>query len=330
MNRRIFYAIVGCLLWGISACSSFQQENAVVIQAENVAKLEPILTFPGSAVATSLAFHPTEPIIATGWEDGSVRLIDFEKQSTEVWVETNSVQPAQVIFSPDGSQLVTGSGNGVILWDFATREMKSLMTESLYVLSLSFDATGERLAAVGSGKTWVWDLQAGSIQLNCTCNDEFFFFNPGGEGWGVSGSYFDLAWHDDSNLKWQASLWNAQPAGDVIDGQIEAAAFSSDGRLLAVSFVYEGIRIWETHTQVEHSPLLFDPALAITSLAIHANNQLLAASVLSGSIELWDLQKSEHLLSLGGISLPRAVAFSPDGQLLAVGSENEITLWAVR
>src|SRR5262245_40037500 len=130
MNRLIFYAGALCLFLGISACSPFQGENSAVIQPKNVAKLEPILTFPGSAVATSLAFHPTEPVIAAGWGDGSVLLIDFAEQNTETLVEANSKHPARVIFSADGSQLATGSGNGIILWDFATREMKSLMTES--------------------------------------------------------------------------------------------------------------------------------------------------------------------------------------------------------
>ena len=210
MNRLLIFCLLVVNV-GISACSPFQPGKTPVIQPENVSKLGLVQMVSGSAMATSLAFHPSDPVFAVGWDDGSTTLRNFAEQKTETLIEPNNDRPTHVLFNSNGNWLVSGNQNGVIVWNYATREIKTVFTQTSYVLSISFDAEGNRLATVGSGKTWVWDVHTGSTQLNCLCNDLFFLFNPGGQGPGISGGYWDLSWHDDTTLQWQSILLNAEP-----------------------------------------------------------------------------------------------------------------------
>jgi WD40 repeat protein len=70
---------------------------------------------------------------------------------------------------------------------------------------------------------------------------------------------------------------------------------------------------------------------SVFSLWVHPNGNILASCSLDGTVIFWDLQTHQPIgeplqVNDGGV---RAVAFSPDGNLLAVGADH-LTLWDVR
>ncbi len=68
-------------------------------------------------------------------------------------------------FSPDGTQLVSGSYDATVrLWDIATgKETATLRGHSLPVISVAFSPDGTRLASGSSdGTVRLWDVVSGS------------------------------------------------------------------------------------------------------------------------------------------------------------------------
>lgn len=156
------------------------------------------------------------------------------------------------------------------------------------------------------------------------------------------------------------SLWDIdgkQLAGVYPSGQKEtrmfptAAAFSADGRLLAIGSCGDRsqatdsngycnlgeVRLWDVAArQVVGQPVAAHEA-DVNALAFSADSQALASAG-DGTIKIWRLPGTSGLAqaALDGEpiqaldSVTDALAFSPDGSLLAAGgSQNTITLWDV-
>src|SRR5262249_47065429 len=144
------------------------------------------------------------PIERRGWEWHYVmRLCHSERLS----VDTPAGGVSAIAFSPDGSQLATGSGGpfsigkggpNVELWERATGQRRlSLRGTEHHVWSLAFSPDGTKLAVGGRSHP------AGSPQV--------------------------ALWE----VKTGASLWSRHEPGLL---QAMSVAFSPDGKLLAVGF----------------------------------------------------------------------------------------------
>jgi len=236
-----------------------------------------------------------------------------------------------VAFSPDGtllatsgSHLICADGSSVIdaevathgklkLWDAKTGKLKRDLGEHYSaVRSVAFSRDGKTLASIGSHPpSWtsgvrLWDPQTGAVK-------------------------------------------SVVPTAR---GMLKLVAFSPDGKLMATStFVREAdpgnpgslpgrpccrLMVWNART----GDRLFEhriPAL-VTSLSFSADGKTLATAVHRRGVILWD---PETLKSKGEIQPstgpPRdvQVAFSPTGNLLAVGAKDAkygygfVTVWQI-
>lgn len=128
----------------------------------------------------------------------------------------------------------------------------------------------------------------------------------------------------------------------VLEGHtsfVYAVAFSPDGKLLASgSCVSSGppercesgeIRLWQVSTGQAVGVLRGHRAW-ILGLAFHPQEQLLASS--SEEVLLWDLRTRSIVRTLSsgqGLEEVQAIAFSPDGKLLASADLRGVRLWEV-
>jgi WD40 repeat protein/tetratricopeptide (TPR) repeat protein len=98
-------------------------------------------------------------------------------------------------------------------------------------------------------------------------------------------------------------------------GQI---AFSPDGRLVAVSFLSEGLSLYDAHTGQAVRTLA--EKTAVEGFAFSPDGRLLAACALKPEVRLWNVETGQEVER---VTLPlrrvRCVAFSPDGRFLAAG-----------
>ncbi|WP_068820314.1 toll/interleukin-1 receptor domain-containing protein [Phormidesmis priestleyi] len=111
----------------------------------------------------SVAFSSDGSRLATGGEDGSIKLWDKDGKAITT-LPTNQRSVNSVAFSSDGSRLATGGSDGSTkLWDKDGKAITTLPTNQGSVYSMAFSPDGSRLATGGfdgSIKLWGKDGKA--------------------------------------------------------------------------------------------------------------------------------------------------------------------------
>ena len=110
-------------------------------------------------------------------------------------------------------------------------------------------------------------------------------------------------------------------------GVVRSVAFSSDGHTLVSGGMDASVLVWDLQNH-PLSQILAGQAMIVT---FNPNGQLLASAAGSdGQIRLWDTNtwQSTRLPLIENIGVVKALAFSPDGLLLAASGQDQlIHLW---
>ncbi len=266
---------------------------------------------------TDLAWSPDGTILASSSgdytaDDHTVRL--WSADGTALATLDNGARTYSVAWSPDGNVLAAGAEDGVIhLWSADGTAVRSFGGDGRIVYSLSWSPDGTRLAAGKSGGTSdnrveVWSIDGTRQWTGSTNFSGGKFYNV---GWSPDGQYVAGGATD-------YGLWRADGRSifktDACAGCTPAWGFgwSPDSRFWATGDESGNVSVYDTlGTRVAQ----LHNSGNVDALAWSSVGNLLAGG---GSVWTWDGQKFKQ--TGGGFNARTALAWSPDGQLLAAAN----------
>lgn len=242
----------------------------------------------------SMAIAPDSKTLVSGGEDALINLWDLEERQLIRTFAVHSSHVMSLAITPNGQTLISGGLDGLKIWNF----QQQLFVETLLLLSpiysVAVHPNGTLLVTGGKkGEIVLWDMQP-------DCHEILGCFVP-------------------QNNPNQGTLKGHTDA-------IAALVFTANGEYLVSGSYDRTIKIW--HLPTGEVRELGQHLGQIHTLAIAPDGQTLASASIDG-LKLWNLRSGQLLQTISdNVNAVQAVAFSPDGALLATGGENNtIKIW---
>jgi WD40 repeat protein len=327
---------------GVLAIGNFS--GRIELRSTGSYQLVATLMTSDHAPVYSLAFSPDGGLLASGDEDGNAQLWDVATQQLVTTLRSpDGSSVADVAFSPDGEFLADGTHGGTL--ELANVAAGSAQESPVAVLrpgtagddqvtGIAFSANGHLLAVdAQGGGVLVWNMAtqrlAVTVAVPASRPAASMAFSPDGQFLAV-GTFGATELWNVATGKLAATL----PAGYYSKGipnNVDAVAFSPDGKLVAADTGFSGVQVWQVAAPHHlYVTLGASRTARVSAIAFSPDSNLLAAGTSEGGVQVWQMTSHYHLKTTLGSdtgSSAESVAFSPDGSHLAEGSGGGVQVW---
>jgi WD40 repeat protein len=310
-------------LWCLSGSARLVAAAGDELSVWEVDSGDLVATWAQPSWVTAVAFDRDEQRLATGHDDGVVRLWDVATQRLLRELRGHDLPVSALAFHGDGRRLASaGEDKAIRVWDVASGELcVSLIGHTDRIPALAWHPGGYRLVSAGWDTTArVWDTATGEpiILLNSH-----------------TGQVYALAFNRDGSLlacadaSFAVRVWDMTRHRElhVLRGQgaeVRCLAFHPDGRQLAAGGADRVIHLWDLKNSAaqEEPP---DPRLSRTCLAVSPDGSRLAGLGTATALRVWETATAMPVLELRGAGPLHSFAASPDGRWFAAslaGADN--------
>ena len=242
-----------------------------------------------------IKFSPDGTLLASIGISGDVKIWSVNDNQLVKTIEIPQTTYGGLEFSPDGKFLAFSSlpAGNIDLWTLPDLESsQQISAHNKWVMCLAFNSDGSLLASGSKDKViYVWSL-------------------PDGSGF--------------TRIPYASSL-----SADDYKLRVKGLAFTPDSSSLIAAFSDE-IKVWSLPNG-ELINTITEEVERVEVMAVSPDGNLLCANAYE-SILLWSLPDGKFYKSLGrpDDNFVTAVAFSPDGSMLATGDTgNSVRLWSL-
>ncbi|MFW5771685.1 MAG: WD40 repeat domain-containing protein [Phototrophicaceae bacterium] len=290
--------------------------------------------YPHNSAIKDVAFHPEGTLLVSASWDRSVQLYDVDLDAEDpdaLLMNRPSLTGFQhivegVTFNDEGLWFAFAVGDGTVhvinTADFSLRFIYPVASLKVEALSFAPGALpdGRRLLAASTG------FPSDTVALLSTRGDEPATLDHGHDGAVTALAFSPLV------------AGEAVAPGATVEGPRLLATLGDDGTLRLWSITVPDVTETAPFApQVERLALLTpdtDTPAWYTAAAFNPAGDLLAAATLDGTVHLFDMRDPAAPRFIGELAPAletrlNTLAFSPAGDLLAVGGDPTISLWAL-
>ncbi len=274
-------------------------------------------------------FSPDGKRIATGANDGEVRVWDSVTGTQQFRFQAHPAQPGDIAFSADGLHLATAgkSDRTARIWDLQTGASRHTMLHDAFVDTALFNPAGDRLLTASwypAKKLWLWNAETGELQSELLghCNEiRSFEFSRDGKRLATGSMDQTVRIWDGSTGKFIAALVGHK-------GWVYHTAFSPDGKRIVSASQDKTLRMWDVATGVLLA-VMHGHTAEVLKVAYSEDGKTIVSVSRDGTIKYWNARKVELGNVLRGhTDFVYGVAFHPDGERVASASwDGTVRIW---
>jgi eukaryotic-like serine/threonine-protein kinase len=300
--------------------SNLMDENGRVLQAYPGRAYSPIHAGPSFQENWHLSDAPplSAVVDGTGKEH-------FQVPRVHRFAMSPDLTKLALVCLPDGPQTARFK-----VFEAATgKDLRTFVGHTGFVYSLAFSPDGERIASASEdGTARIWNLTTGkvlavlrghAVKIYCIA-----FRRDGARVVTASADGSVRQWDPEKGVE-------VEPPYTQHTGEVNVAAYSPDGQLIASGGTDRTIRLWRAAGGKDIS-IRHGHVGAVEQLAFNESGRRLASRSADGSVRIWEVDPRSSLSVLKGhTSYVYPVAFSPNGRWIASGSwDSTVRLWDAR
>lgn len=277
-----------------------------------------------------VCFAPDGRSFAGGMQGGQVFIWNAETGQELHSMEGHPGGTRRVAFSPDGKSLASGGWDETVaVWNTADGSLRyRTAKQGLAVSDVKFSPEGKLL--FGSTGSWKDSKKPGRLKA-WKAEDGTYVRTIGNHTTELKGITFDSgSWHLVTYGGNGARIWsrfNNKSRGVIGQGTtITAATSSPDGNTLYVGTASGEVLAYDTHTKQLRRTFVGHGKL-VQGMAASRDGSILITTSKDGSVKVWAAERVPVLARTNQVrddlTESLTVAYSPDGQLIAVGGKDK-------